>query len=247
MFVSGFRSGCFPVNFTIPVIVPPLSSSPPTFAPTLALTFFSPSCPIAGDRRATARTAAPNDLLMTPPRGPTTTLLQRRRHGARRHLVRRHHLPHRAPGLIERVPHAVLAGDLGDVQVALLVLAARREVQLGVQQLLQLPLAPVAPLEAPEAARAPVADEVHAVERGLRPAVDAAADHADAVRRVAVLGDREDADRQPLLARLLQLDRERVDAAHLVPAVVLAALARGGLEVDLLPVVLADVRDVEVA
>jgi hypothetical protein len=36
-------------------------------------------------------------------------------------------------------------------------------------------------------------------------------------------------------------------AAHLVPAVILAALARGGLEVDLLPVVLADVGDEEVA
>src|SRR5204862_2800638 len=117
-----------------------------------------------------------------------------------------------------------------------------------VEELLERPLAVVALLQAPEAAGAPVAHEVHAVERRIfAAAVDARADDADPVRRVAVLRDGHYAHRGPLLARLFELQRERVDAAHLVPAVMLAALAGSGLHVDLLPVVLADVGDVEVA
>src|SRR5262249_25864335 len=46
---------------------------------------------------------------------------------------------------------------------------------------------------------------------------------------------------------LLEDERERMAAAHEFPAVILAPLAAGGLEVDLFPVVLADVGDVEIA
>src|SRR5205814_8525197 len=115
-------------------------------------------------------------------------------------------------------------------------------------RLLELPLAALVALQAPEAARTPVAYEIDAVERGeLAAAIDAAADHADAVLLVTVFGHGQDADDGPLLSRFLLLDRERMDAAHPVPAVVLAALRGSGLEVDLFPDVLADVGDVEVA
>src|SRR5882672_11066055 len=126
---SGFRSGCFPVNFTRPVTVPPASSTPPT----LAQGFLSPSPAKTGLRSPAARTRAPWCCFIR----CCTTLgsLQRRGCGTRRNLVRRHDLPDCAAGLLERVPHAVLAGRVGDIQIALLVLAARGEVQLRVQQL----------------------------------------------------------------------------------------------------------------
>src|SRR2546427_11156549 len=77
--------------------------------------------------------------------------------------------------------------------------------------------------------------------------VAAEADDADPGVLMVVLRARPRAHDRPILAPLLLLDRERVDAAHPVPAVVLAALRGGGLEVDFLPDVLTDVGDVEVA
>ncbi len=59
---------------------------------------------------------------------------------ARGNFVRRHQVPGSAWSALERVPGAVLAGGVGDVDRAGLVLARAREIQLGVQQLPHRPL-----------------------------------------------------------------------------------------------------------
>ena len=76
-------------------------------------------------------------------------------------------------------------------------------------------------------------------------AVDVAADHSGAASRIMrVLGHRQDAH---LRAVRIHAVREAVGALEELPAVVEAALAAGRLEVDLLPEVLADVADPEIA
>jgi hypothetical protein len=123
---------------------------------------------------------------------------------------------------------------VGQVQLAGLVLAERRDPVAGREQLLRGPDAAVAG-QPPEASRAEVAVVVDA-------AVRVAAGHG-AAEVVVVLGDGIDQPAGVAVARRVEAARAFLEA----PAVVLAAGARGRLEIDLLGLVLADVADVEVA
>src|SRR3954469_9131077 len=176
--------------------------------------------------------------------------------GSARDLVGRNDAPERA----DRVRGRPLVGGVEAVAVgredgAVLVDLAGRELQRGLQQLLHLPLVgALVPGDAEQPARAPVADEIRLVEAGvvrdakpLRRAAEALLELRRAGPRllVRIFGDRQDADDRALVRRR----GRRVAMGGLVqlPAVVLAALGRGRLPVDLLVVVLPDVGDEEVA
>src|SRR5215207_5919890 len=170
--------------------------------------------------------------------------------GAAWHLVGRHDAPERA-GRVGRRPLVVgvEAVAVGRENRAVLVDLARRELQLCLQKLLQLPLVgALVPGDAPEATRAPVADEVRLVEPGVVRDAEALRRAAEAVLQlrgarpgllVRIFGHRQHADDRAFLAG--PGGGMAVGGLVVLPAVVLAALGRGRLPVDLLPVVLADI------
>src|SRR5262245_10778912 len=134
------------------------------------------------------------------------------------------------------------AGVVDHVQLAGLVLAERRDRPRCIQQLLARPDAAV-PSQAPEATRAEVGVEVDAAHArmGAAPVDEATGDRR--AERAAVVDDRQrQTARVAAGARWVALR-----ALHPVPAVVLAARARGRLKVDLLARTLPDVADVQVA
>lgn len=99
-------------------------------------------------------------------------------------------------------------------------------------------------LEAPDFATAPISGVVGAFHGGVVFApIDAEADHADSLIDVTVFGDREETDAG---VGGFVFDGEGVATAHELPSVVFAAFAFGGLEIDFLPVILADIGDEEV-
>src|SRR5690606_15820480 len=123
------------------------------------------------------------------------------------------------------------------------VLAERRDVEAGLQERLDVPA--VGGRSGPDPATHVVREHVPARERRRsRAAVDvAAADRAAPVAAVGIAEDRQDhAGLVAAVARLVA-----TVALHDVPAVVLAARRRRGLEVHLLEGVLPDVGDVQVA
>src|SRR5690606_8260476 len=139
-------------------------------------------------------------------------------------------------------PHgAILEG--GHVDLAGRVLGERGDRQARLRQQFAGPLAFGVPLHAPELAGTDVGIQVLAVERrGSRAAIDVAADDG-ATLSMAVLDDR-----RHQTGRVAALGRaEAVVALHDRPTVILAAGAGGRLEVDLFPVILPDVGNVEVA
>src|SRR5690606_2360978 len=104
------------------------------------------------------------------------------------------------------------------------------------------------PLNAPQAARAPVPDEVGFVESGIVCNAEALGRATPPVLQLLstgirllmrIFGDRQDADDRALLARAFV----RVALGSLIqpPAVILSAFRRSRLAVDLFPVVLADI------
>ena len=133
--------------------------------------------------------------------------------------------------------------------------AGRTQAIGQIQHLLHFP-GTVHLLQAPDLAATPVGGEVHAVQlRMLSTTIDAEIDHADALIHMAVFSDGWHAHLRIVFRIssgfravwiLLQDHRERMAAAHELPAIVLTALAARRLHVDFFPVILTDVGDVHV-
>src|SRR5205814_569643 len=132
-------------------------------------------------------------------------------------------------------------GQVGEVDLAGLVLAEGADPRTGLEHLRRHPAPRAVPRQRPQPARAVVAEDVDPAERGgALAAVDVAAGDRAALA-VVVLGDRRG---QPRAVAAVAL--QAVGALHDRPAVVLAAGTAGRLEVDPLVAVLPHVADVEV-
>ena len=130
-----------------------------------------------------------------------------------------------------------------DVEISPLVFtsAGRQHLGVEVEEFLHLPLARVVALQAPDLSAAPIGHKIDAVQRGeLLAAINADPNHTGTLIHMIVFRHRQDAEAR---CSLFQLDRKRMTAVQQLPAVILPALAIGGLKVHLLPKILPDVCD----
>src|SRR5829696_2308753 len=178
-------------------------------------------------------------------RGRCRSLLARGRNlRALRHLIGGDQVPERPDPVRRALPVAAFAR--GEVDLAGFVVAAAGHEQRRVEQLFHLPGAVIAGCDTPDPSLTVVRVEVDALQRReLLPAVDRAThDRATTGRLVVrVLGHGQHAD----LRALGHGGRETVRALQELPTVVPPAAAAGGLHIDLLPEVLPDIADPEVA
>src|SRR5688500_5264682 len=133
-----------------------------------------------------------------------------------------------------------------EIDVAGLVLAGSGREERGVQQLFHLPRPVLARGDAPDPAGDEVGSEVDPLERGVGiTAINMSTDHGRAAGRIMrVFGYRQDADLRTVRIHAV---REAMGPLEELPTVVEPALTAGRFEVDLLPEVLPDIADPEVA
>src|SRR5271170_568545 len=170
--------------------------------------------------------------------------------GALWNLVGRHHSPQRARRIACRAfVGGVEAVAIGGQNRTVLVGIATGELQLRLQQFLHLPLLAV-PAYPPQPAGTPITDQVVSI------GVDAQTDYGAAGaflhvgpagigRVVWIVGYRQNADLRTFL--IFRDDRETMPAGVQLPAVVLATLAVMRLPEHILPVILSDIRDEQIA